>query len=203
MEPNQLVNTTMKHETTQHKTNPDEEMSQRRIDRLANDEFEYKKQAQWLRTMILETIDGLFTTTSLMMGVGVITKHYHVKSIIVLCGLAGILVGAIITAVGEFRSISSRRREAEKGLVHPLQGAVSSALVFSTGGMIPLMARLFVKGYVIRFGAVAGVMSMCFAVFGWLGAFLGGASWFRAGLRVLLFCWVAMAFTLDLVVPQW
>lgn len=193
MELKQILDSTNKLETTQPKTTTDEE-SQHHV-------MEPKKDDEWVRNMVFETNDGLFSTASFMMGVSVLTRD-HVKAIIVLCGLVGTVVGTCIMAVGVFKSVSQRNGIANK-VVHPLQTALAAALAFSAGAMIPLMAAVFMEGYVVRLGVVAGVMSLCLAVFGWLGALLGGASRFRAGLRVLLLGWVAMAIILGLIVLQW
>ncbi|KNA06848.1 hypothetical protein SOVF_177250 [Spinacia oleracea] len=141
MEQKQYVDTIIKVETALPKTNKDKQ-SQHRIEQAEDDELDYSKQAQWLRTMVLETNDGLISTASLMIGVGVINKH-HVKDVIILCGLAGILVGAFITAVGEFFSVISPRMEIQKGLVHPLHVAISLVLESNLPLLVFLLSIAF------------------------------------------------------------
>lgn len=190
----------------------DEESQQHQVAEEEEDLFDYTTRAQWLRAAVLGANDGLVSTASLMMGVGAV-KH-DVKAM-VLTGFAGLVAGACSMAIGEFVSVYSqldievaqRKREnvredekdeKEEGLPNPLQAALASALAFSVGAMVPLLAASFIQEYKVRVGLVVAAVTMALAVFGWLGAFLGGAPVVRASLRVLLGGWLAMAITFGL-----
>lgn len=180
-----------------------------------NDGFDYSKRAQWLRAAVLGANDGLVSTASLMMGVGAVKQD--VKAMI-LTGFAGLVAGACSMAIGEFVSVYSqldievaqmkretRRMEEreneegeEEGLPNPLQAAAASALAFSVGAMVPLLAASFIREHKLRLVAVAVAVTVALAVFGWLGALLGRAPAFKASLRVLIGGWVAMAVTFGL-----
>ncbi|KAM3711530.1 hypothetical protein ACB098_01G116400 [Castanea mollissima] len=183
-------------------------------------EFDYSKRSQWLRAAVLGANDGLVSTASLMMGVGAVKQD--IKAMI-LTGFAGLVAGACSMAIGEFVSVYSQldievaqmKREKQKGelggerseeeddaekesLPNPLQAAAASALAFSVGAMVPLLAASFIKEYKVRVGAVVGAVSLALVVFGWLGALLGKAPLFRSVLRVLIGGLLAMAITFGL-----
>ncbi|MCI12408.1 nodulin-like protein, partial [Trifolium medium] len=119
--------------------------------------------------------------------------------------------------IGEFVSVYSQldievaqmKREKEKGrqidddeekesLPNPLQAAAASALAFSIGAMVPLLAAFFIRDYKVRLGVVVAAVSFALVVFGWFGAVLGKAPIFRSVLRVLVGGWVAMSITFGL-----
>ncbi|KAL4651034.1 vacuolar iron transporter homolog 3-like [Castanea sativa] len=183
-------------------------------------EFDYSKRSQWLRAAVLGANDGLVSTASLMMGVGAVKQD--IKAMI-LTGFAGLVAGACSMAIGEFVSVYSQldievaqmKREKQKGelggerseeeddaekesLPNPLQAAAASALAFSVGAMVPLLAASFIKEYKVRVGAVVGAVSLALVVFGWLGALLGKAPLLRSVLRVLIGGLLAMAITFGL-----
>uniref|UniRef100_A0A1J3J438 Vacuolar iron transporter n=2 Tax=Noccaea caerulescens TaxID=107243 RepID=A0A1J3J438_NOCCA len=168
--------------------------------------FDYSKRAQWLRAAVLGANDGLVSTASLMMGVGAV-KH-DVKAMI-LSGFAGMVAGACSMAIGEFVSVYSqydievaqmeRDGEIEKEkLPSPLQAAAASALAFSVGAIVPLLAAAFVKEYKVRIIAVVAAVTVALVAFGWLGAALGKAPVLRSSARVLFGGWLAMAVTFGL-----
>ncbi|XP_004516646.1 vacuolar iron transporter homolog 2-like [Cicer arietinum] len=180
-------------------------------------DFDYSKRSQWLRAAVLGANDGLVSTASLMMGVGAV-KH-DIKAMI-LTGFAGLVAGACSMAIGEFVSVYSQldievaqmKREKERcrgiiehvivdkneNLPNPLQAAAASALAFSVGAMVPLLAAFFISDYKVRIGVVVVAVSFALLVFGWLGAVLGKAPIFRSSLRVLVGGWVAMSITFGL-----
>ncbi|HEY3776322.1 MAG TPA: VIT family protein [Solirubrobacteraceae bacterium] len=87
----------------------------------------------------------------------------------------------------------------ELGLEHdrrarPLQAAGSSALAFSSGGILPLLAAVIVDGS-LRTVATAAVTLLALAGLGFTGARIGGADELRATIRVTVWGAVAMAFT--------
>ncbi|PNX72078.1 vacuolar iron transporter 4-like protein [Trifolium pratense] len=178
-------------------------------------DFDYSKRSQWLRAAVLGANDGLVSTASLMMGVGAVKQD--IKAMI-LTGFAGLVAGACSMAIGEFVSVYSQldievaqmKREKERGrqiddddeekesLPNPLQAAAASALAFSIGAMVPLLAAFFIRDYKVRLGVVVAAVSFALVVFGWFGAVLGKAPIFRSVLRVLVGGWVAMSITFGL-----
>ncbi|KAL9276642.1 hypothetical protein ACSQ67_025807 [Phaseolus vulgaris] len=185
----------------------------------AEDNFDYSKRSQWLRAAVLGANDGLVSTASLMMGVGAVKQD--VKAMI-LSGFAGLVAGACSMAIGEFVSVYSQldievaqmKREKERmhgsgregegineekeGLPNPLQAAVASALAFSVGAMVPLLAAAFIREYKVRIGAVLAAVTFALVVFGWLGAVLGKAPVLRSSARILFGGWMAMSITFGL-----
>ncbi|XP_057954922.1 vacuolar iron transporter homolog 2-like [Malania oleifera] len=187
------------------------------IDHVGEDSslFDYSKRAQWLRAAVLGANDGLVSTASLMMGVGAVKQD--IKAMI-LTGFAGLVAGACSMAIGEFVSVYSQldievaqmKRRAVKGggmeeqegererLPNPMQAAATSALAFSAGAMVPLLAASFIKEYRVRIGVVVAAVSVALMGFGWLGAALGRAPAARPAGRVLVGGWLAMAITFGL-----
>ncbi|KAK6115033.1 hypothetical protein DH2020_007302 [Rehmannia glutinosa] len=183
-----------------------------------NEEFDYSKRSQWLRAAVLGANDGLVSTASLMMGVGAVK---HAMKVMILTGFAGLVAGACSMAIGEFVSVYSQldieyaqmkrdqKRPGEaaadgggendkEGLPNPLKAAAASALAFSAGAVVPLLAASFISEYRVRIGAVVAAVSVALVVFGWLGAALGGAPVVRSSARVLIGGWLAMAITFGL-----
>ncbi|KAI4348076.1 hypothetical protein L6164_008837 [Bauhinia variegata] len=181
-------------------------------------DFDYSKRSQWLRAAVLGANDGLVSTASLMMGVGAVKQD--IKAMI-LSGFAGLVAGACSMAIGEFVSVYSQleievaqmKRDKERGngrgrerqddeeketLPNPLQAAVASALAFSVGAMVPLLAAFFIREYKVRLGVMVVAVTLALMVFGWLGAVLGRAPALRSSLRVLVGGWLAMAITFGL-----
>lgn len=78
---------------------------------------------------------------------------------------------------------------------NPLQAATASAIAFASGGAIPLLAGAFIT--VFRYRLIAIILSSSFglALFGAIGAKLGGANMLKAALRVLLGGLFAMLIT--------
>ncbi|KAL6511955.1 hypothetical protein OROGR_021552 [Orobanche gracilis] len=189
------------------------------LDSCQRDEFDYSRRSQWLRAAVLGANDGLVSTASLMMGIGAVR---HAMKAMVLTGFAGLVAGACSMAIGEFVSVYSQldiecgqmRRERiragmgeisgvgddedKEGLPNPLQAAAASALAFSVGAMVPLLAASFISEYRMRIGAVVAAVSVALVVFGWFGAALGGVPVVRSSGRVLIGGWLAMAITFGL-----
>lgn len=182
-------------------------------------EFDYSKRSQWLRAAVLGANDGLVSTASLMMGIGAVKKDIKVM---ILTGFAGLVAGACSMAIGEFVSVYSqvdievaqmkrdKRRnnkiegdqvdddEKEESLPNPAQAAAASALSFSLGAMVPLLAASFIRDYKVRIGVVVGAVTIALIMFGWVGAKLGKAPKLKSSARVLFGGWLAMAITYGL-----
>lgn len=80
-------------------------------------------------------------------------------------------------------------------LSSPLQACVVSAISFSVGAGVPLLAAAFITDRLWRTISVSIASTAMLILFGAVGAYLGGANKFRAGLRVLVGGWIAMAIT--------
>ena len=91
-----------------------------------------------------------------------------------------------------------REEEEKESLPNPLQAAAASALAFSVGALVPLLAASFIKEYKVRLGVVVGAVTLALMVFGWLGSVLGKAPVLRSSFRVLVGGWLAMAITFGL-----
>ncbi|OMO69972.1 hypothetical protein CCACVL1_19173 [Corchorus capsularis] len=181
------------------------------------DEFDYSQRAQWLRAAVLGANDGLVSVASLMMGVGAVKDD--IKAML-LAGFAGLVAGACSMAIGEFVSVYTQRdieiaqikrkksmqessgdynQESDREkLPSPCQAAIASALAFSIGAVVPLLAAVFIRQHKVRLAVVAVVASLALAVFGVAGAVLGRTPVVRSSLRVLIGGWMAMAITFGL-----
>ncbi|KAJ7968140.1 Vacuolar iron transporter-like protein [Quillaja saponaria] len=181
---------------------------------LEENNFDYSQRAQWLRAAVLGANDGLVSVTSLMMGVGAVKDD--IKAMLI-AGFAGLVAGACSMAIGEFVSVYAQldiekaqikresnntrvnEQEAENGkLPNPFQAAIASALAFSVGAVMPLLAAVFVRQYKVRLAVVAAVASLAFLVFGGIGAKLGKTPIKKSCARVLIGGWMAMAITFGL-----
>ncbi|WVZ25638.1 hypothetical protein V8G54_004182 [Vigna mungo] len=178
--------------------------------------IDYSQRAQWLRAAVLGANDGLVSVASLMMGVGAVKKDI---SAMLIAGFAGLVAGACSMAIGEFVSVYTqydiemtqlkREREANNNggvngesqrekLPNPFQAALASALAFSIGALVPMLAAVFIRSHKIRMGVVVAAVSLALLVFGGLGAVLGKTPVMRSCLRVLIGGWMAMAVTFGL-----
>lgn len=181
------------------------------------EEFDYSDRAQWLRAAVLGATDGLVSIASLMMGVGAVKDD--VKAMI-LTGFAGLFAGACSMAIGEFVSVYSQldievaqmkrenkriaenSHEEETGekekLPNPLQAAMASALAFSLGAIVPLLAAAFITNHKIRLGVVVAATTLGLVAFGGVGAVLGRTKVVKSCGRVVVGGWMAMAITFGL-----
>jgi VIT1/CCC1 family predicted Fe2+/Mn2+ transporter len=80
-------------------------------------------------------------------------------------------------------------------LSNPMQAALASAVAFSLGAAIPLLAGSFIVRTKYRIISIVLTSTMALAGFGAIGAKLGGASMTKAALRVLIGGWIAMVIT--------
>lgn len=155
-----------------------------------------------LRAAVLGANDGIVSTSSVLMGVAGATSE--VKTIFT-AGLAALVAGALSMAVGEYVSVSSQR-DAEKAhhevahphdeheFTRPTQAAVASLIAFTIGGLIPFIAVIVAPGKSkIPVTVIAVVISLVITGYG--SATVGGASRWRAVIRVVVGGLVAMAVT--------
>ncbi|CAH2052362.1 unnamed protein product [Thlaspi arvense] len=195
-------------------------MSQKSRPRAEKEEVDYMQRAQWLRAALLGANDGLVTVASLMMGVGSIKED--VKAML-LVGFAGLVAGACSMAIGEFVSVCTQRdietaqmkrtietktslsaideqeeEEKKERPPNPGQAAIASALAFSVGAAVPLLAAVFIENHKVRMAVVAIVATLALLVFGVTGAVLGKTSVVKSSVRVVIGGWMAMALTFGL-----
>lgn len=177
---------------------------------------DYFQRAQWLRAAVLGANDGLVSVASLMIGVGSVKED--IKPML-LAGFAGLFAGACSMAIGEFVSVYTQRdievaqikrensikasgeteEEGEREqLPNPVQAASASALAFSVGAVLPLLAAAFIKKHKVRLAVLVIVASLALVVFGIIGAVLGRTPKLKSSLRVLIGGWMAMAITYGL-----
>ncbi|PHT98592.1 Vacuolar iron transporter -like protein 4 [Capsicum chinense] len=186
---------------------------------VPEEDSDYSQRSQWLRAATLGATDGLVTTASLMIGVGAVQKDINAM---ILVGFAALFAGACSMAIGEFVSVYSQldielaqiKRETKikgqnhheqqeeedkkEGLPNPLLAAVASAVAFSLGGIIPILAAGFISNHKVRMGVVVAAVSLGLFVFGGVGAILGKSPAARSCARVLIGGWMAMAITFGL-----
>ncbi|KAL2513702.1 Vacuolar iron transporter-like protein 4 [Forsythia ovata] len=195
---------------------PEHHAQQNQCNFLKERDFDYSQRAQWLRAAVLGANDGLVSIASLMMGVGAVRED--AKSM-VLTGFAGLFAGACSMAIGEFVSVYSQldieiaqmkrekrvtnngqnaeEMEKEK-LPNPWQAAMASALAFSLGAFVPLLAAAFIANYKVRLGVVVAAVTLALVAFGGVGAVMGGTPVARSCPRVVVGGWMAMAITFGL-----
>ncbi|KAL6844230.1 hypothetical protein ACP4OV_025903 [Aristida adscensionis] len=162
------------------------------------------QRANWLRAAVLGANDGLVSTASLMLGVGAVKADARAM---VISGFAGLLAGACSMAIGEFVSVCSQRdveiaqleqdggAAGEAALPSPVQAAAASALAFSVGALLPLLAAGFIADYRLRVAVVIAAATAALSAFGLVGAVLGRAPLARSVARVVIGGWAAMSVT--------
>ncbi|KAF7010790.1 hypothetical protein CFC21_025152 [Triticum aestivum] len=175
-------------------------------DSVSQSSIDFAGRANWLRAAVLGANDGLVSTASLMLGVSAVKPEARAM---VVSGFAGLLAGACSMAIGEYVSVCSQRDmeiaeldqagkrggEEEKALPSPAQAAAASALAFSVGALLPLLAAGFIVGYNLRVAVVVVVATLALAAFGCVGAVLGRAPVARSCARVVVGGLAAMAVT--------
>ncbi|GBG62757.1 hypothetical protein CBR_g31774 [Chara braunii] len=80
-------------------------------------------------------------------------------------------------------------------LANPFQAAAVSAIAFGLGGIIPLLSCAFISKFKVRTALLLCVTTAALCGLGTLGAKLGGATIWRAALRVTVGGWIAMSIT--------
>jgi VIT1/CCC1 family predicted Fe2+/Mn2+ transporter len=82
----------------------------------------------------------------------------------------------------------------QNNLPHPIQAATASAICFSVGAIVPILATAFSHGSVTAWAIVIASL-MALAISGAIGAYIGGGHKVRAALRVFIGGGIAMAIT--------
>lgn len=80
-------------------------------------------------------------------------------------------------------------------LANPLQAALASALAFTVGAGIPLLGAAFIRDANYRLVSLVVCSTAGLALFGGIGAWLGGATLIRGGMRVVIGGWLTMGLT--------
>ncbi len=113
-------------------------------------------------------------------------------------GLPPALAGEVAAALSRRGALTAHARDelglAEERLARPLQAAWTSALSFSAGAALPLVAVVAAPSSA-RAAVVVAVTLVALALLGGLGARLGGAPRLPATVRVVVWGAVAMAIT--------
>ncbi|PIA56963.1 hypothetical protein AQUCO_00700966v1 [Aquilegia coerulea] len=88
-----------------------------------------------------------------------------------------------------------------EALPSPLKASGASALSFLCGAIIPLLSAMFFNDHKARIAALVLVSSIALAMFGGIGAHLGGSPVRISALRVLIGGWIAMGISYGLLKP--
>ncbi|OVA01041.1 protein of unknown function DUF125 [Macleaya cordata] len=107
----------------------------------------------------------------------------------------------IMRVISEDVQKELKKRDETETLPNPGKAAAASALAFLCGSVVPLVTALFVTENKIRTVAIVMVTSIALALFGGVGAHLGGSSVRVSALRVLIGGWIAMAISYGLLKP--
>ncbi len=157
----------------------------------------------WLRAGVLGANDGIVSVAAIVVGVAGATSH---DAVILTAGLAGLVGGAISMALGEYVSVSSQR-DAQKAMIakgeleiagddiaSAWHAAFASAIAFTTGGVLPLLAILLIPAQT-RIPFTFAIVLLALAVTGAAGAKIGGSPVLRATVRVVIGGALALAAT--------
>jgi len=113
-------------------------------------------------------------------------------------GLSPELAGEVASALSSRGALEAHARDelglAEERMARPIQAAWASALSFSAGAALPLLAVILVPASV-REVATVTVTLIALALMGNVGARLGGAQGLRATIRGVVWGAIAMAVT--------
>ncbi|KAK1440303.1 hypothetical protein QVD17_06128 [Tagetes erecta] len=193
---------------------PDAQSDPKQCHLSPEEDFDYSQRGQWLRAAVLGANDGLVSVASLMMGVGAVKQD---AKAMILSGFAGLVAGACSMAIGEFvsvysqldieiaqmkremsRMVENQEEKEREQLPNPMQAALASALAFSLGAIVPLLAASFIGDHKVRMGVVVAAVSLALVIFGWVGSVLGGTPVVKSSVRVLFGGLMAMAITFGL-----
>lgn len=129
----------------------------------------------WLRAAVLGANDGIVSVAGLVMGVAGAGGD---RSTLLLAGVAALVAGAISMGGGEYISVSAQKdteeaagRRRELITAHPWAAAWSSALAFTLGALLPLIA--ITGPWEQREIATAISVVIALAATGWWAAWAG------------------------------
>lgn len=98
-------------------------------------------------------------------------------------------------------SEEGREEEGHKALPNPLKAGAASAIAFLCGAIIPLLSAVFIADQKIRILMLVIITTIALAVFGGIGAYLGGSSVSASATRVLVGGWISMGVSYGLLKP--
>ncbi|KAG5029122.1 hypothetical protein JHK87_012636 [Glycine soja] len=146
---------------------------------IAENNIDYSQRAQWLREAVFGAKNGLVLINLLMVGVEALNEDII---IMLLAGFAGLVVGACSMAIEEFLDTEVAQMKVHnnkhKGVeeddkqLNPFQASIASAIGFSIGAVVSMLAAVFVWDYKIRL-LVFAVPILALLVFGGVGIVLG------------------------------
>lgn len=149
----------------------------------------------WLRAGVLGANDGIVSVAALVVGVAAATTDVNV---LLISGVAAVVAGAVSMALGEYVSVSTQRDTEEAmvaaghlapmeahELVNPWHAAWASALAFTSGAVLPMIAVLLPPAeWRIPLTVVAVLIAL--TATGAISAHMGGAKKMRAIFRVTI-----------------
>lgn len=121
-------------------------------------------------------------------------------------GLSPALAKKVAVAMHDHDALGTHAREElgidTEDLTNPWLAAVASAIAFTLGAMLPLVAGVITTGASNSNSVIVGVTLVSLAVLGAVGAHLGGASQLRGSARVLIggSCAMALTYAIGLLV---
>jgi predicted membrane protein (TIGR00267 family) len=165
----------------------------------------------WLRAAVLGANDGIVSVAALIVGVA---SAFSDERTLLVTGTAGLLAGALSMSLGEYISVSTQRdlEKAHHGMsqehmndpegvnheegefTNPWEAALASALSFSVGGLVPLLA-LYFSPINIRLPITYAAVLVALVITGILSARASKAPVVKATLRVIIGGIIAMAIT--------
>jgi vacuolar iron transporter family protein len=155
----------------------------------------------WIRASVLGANDGIVSIASLLVG---FAGAAPTKSYLLVAGTAGVVSGALSMGVGEYVSVSSQRdveREdlklSRNTLTNPWHAAIASALSFTLGALIPLIAVIVSPQELLIFSTFAASL-LALIITGSTSGYMSRTNVRRATLRVTLGGALAMGITLGI-----
>ncbi len=126
-------------------------------------------------------------------------EHRELKHIYVERGLTPELADQVSVQLMAHDALQAHARD-ELGISHnlkarPLQAAVSSALAFFLGGLLPILVMMAANGAAYLSWIISGASLLCLTALGALAAYLGRAPLLSGMMRVTLWGSAAMALT--------
>ncbi|WP_405137531.1 VIT1/CCC1 transporter family protein [Nocardia sp. NBC_01388] len=154
-----------------------------------------------LRAAVLGANDGIVSVAALIIGVAAADTS---RSALLTTGLAALLAGAVSMGLGEYVSVATQR-DAERPLVQtgemradqlvrPWSAASASAVAFTAGALLPLVAILTVP-VAQRIPVTVAAVLVALTITGIASAHLGATPWLRPTARILSGGAAAMAIT--------
>lgn len=107
----------------------------------------------------------------------------------------------VMRVIEEDKKMGKEVDELPRTLPNPVKAAFASASSFLLGSCVPLLSTMLVSSDGYRVVVVVMVTSLALALFGAVGARIGGSPMRVSALRVLIGGWIAMGVTYGLLKP--